>query len=383
MKNIFLILFLLLPVSCQWENESVCYNRKIFNNYRIPLFFNNDKYYLITSLNYPTLKSTGTPLSSLITYNVINDSITIKKVEIIGVPLVFHKSSNERLFLITSKCFYSVDENNNLVFEKEYNNQVDNQLIGKTIYEYKDDKIYLRPGIDNPNFEIFAIDQNNLSPQVLNNKLILNKFNLIDLSIPKSNKSIDFVFTDGTSYFILKDEDLITKKIPSQDRIHSISYNNLDNEICLGTTNGNIYYDDFRQIRINSLKDGSTFPSFSCFDDIATDIDFSNDIAYYCFNYDFHKLSFFNLSQKIQLASTLGSFKSLEYSKIFPYKNGNLVDVFSHCGLYDSGQESVIRIDRNINDPLRNNFYNIEFMFNKGKARINKKDTSFTKSFNY
>lgn len=343
MNRIVIILFFLfsLILGCnRYDDFDICEETNP-TYLRMPFFFDEVNYYMITSNYYPKDNINDLPLSTLIKYNYLTDSVSITKLEIKGTPLVFHKNDNGLILLITSKCLYSLDSINNIKLEVEYNTQLNVEIIGKTIYDYKDDKIYIRPGIDNPNYNIYEINHNSFSSIILSNKLSENKFTLVDFNFIKNNNSIDYVLTDGNSYSLVKDEIINNKKLSTQDIIYSISYNYYDREICLGTTNGNIYYDDLNLVRINELKNGVSFPINGCSSDIITDINYLNNILSINKNNESKNTQTVLINSNNYKVREFGkSFKSLIYNSLITKKNGNLNEYFGEVTL-DVNQNDI------------------------------------------
>jgi hypothetical protein len=389
MKNILIILLILTSfiLSCnRYDYFDIC--EEINNKYiRIPLFFDEVNYFMVTT-NYSSLElDKDLVKTTLVKYNTLNDSVSIAKIEIKGVPLVFHKNDFGTILLITSKCVYSLDTNNNIHLEVEYNTQNNIEIIGKTIYDYKEDKIYIRPGIDNPNYDIYEINHNSFSSILLSNKLSEIKFTLVDFNYVKNNTDIDYIFTDGGSYSLVKNEKVINKKLSTQDKIYSISYNYRDSEIYLGTTNGNIYYDDLKLLRINELKNGIVFPKYDCSNDIVTDINnFNNIISINKNNASKNMQTVLVNSNNYTVRDFGNSYKSLVYNSLIPKKNGNLNEYFGEVTL-DVNQNDVniyLFVDGLLMKKYPFNFNTLIVNFSKKTIYISKNDdTEIRKSFNY
>lgn len=312
MKKILLILFLFLPISCQWEDESVCYKTRQSRDTKVPFLVLDSLIIFITSDYYEQQKKIELPLNNILLYNYITDSLTIKKTNLIGTPLKIFKNKSDKVVLITSKCIYSIDNNFNIVLENQYNlNSNKNKF--KTLYDWIDDNLIIMPGIDNQDKIIYKINTNDFSFEIFNNSnLNMYKNELVDFVFPKSISNIDFIFTNGSKYFIVKDNSKIEKSLPDNNQILSLSYNYFDNEICLGTNNGSVFYDDFTEIRKNVLKKGIEFPVFLCNDEKVTSINFENNYFQIFQNSNIFSSHHFSYNNNKVESSVLGNYKNIE-----------------------------------------------------------------------
>jgi hypothetical protein len=320
MKKIILILLLFLPISCQWEDESVCFKTRQSRDIKVPFLLLDSLIVFITSDYYEQQKKIELPLNNILLYNYITDSITIKKTDLIGTPLKIFKNKNDDVVVLTSKCIYSINKNYDLILENKFNfNNNDKKF--KTLYDWVDDNIIIMPGIDNQDRNIYKINTTDFSYELFNNiQLNMYKNELVDFVFPKSISNIDFIFTNGSKYFIVKDNNKIEKSLTDNNQILSLSYNYFDNEICIGTTNGCVYFDDLTQLRKNVLKNGFEFPNFLCNDENVSSINFENNFFQIFQNNNLHSSYHFSFDKNLEGAKDIGNFKNIE-QLIVPINN--------------------------------------------------------------
>lgn len=321
-KEIFLFISIyVLFISCRAEYESVCYDdSRQTQEIKVPFLALDSLIIFITSDYYEKQNKVDLPLNNLLIYNYITDSITLKKTNLIGTPLKIFKNKNEAVVLITSKCIYTIDKEFKFKLENQFNFGNENNKF-KTLYDWVDDNLIIMPGIDNQDRNIYKINTLDFSYELFDNsQLTLYKNELVDFIFPKSLNNIDFIFSNGSKYFIVKDENIVEKSLPNNNKIFSLSFNYFDNEICLGSDNGSVYYDDFTEIRKNILKNGVEFPDFLCNDEKVTAINFENNFfVIFQNNNIFTSHHFSHINNKIEL-SVLGNYKNIE-EVIIPINN--------------------------------------------------------------
>ncbi len=318
MKRIVIILLILTSfiLSCNRYDGNVCFSNDYHRSVKVPFLVLDSIILFITNDYYNAQSKVDLPLNNLLIYNSINDSLNIKKTNFIGTPLKIFKNKNEVVVLVTSKCIYTINKNYDIFLENQFNFTENNQKI-KTLYDWVDENLIIMPGIDNLEKNIYKINTNDFSFEIFNNsQLNIYKNELVDFIFPKSLSNIDFIFTNGSKYFIVKDNNKIEKSLPDNNQILSLSYNYFDNEICLGSTNGNVYYDDFSQFRKNILKNGNKFPTVSC-SPLITAINFENTKFRVFENFNISSSYNYNFSKKNDIATAF-YFKNNETEMTIP-----------------------------------------------------------------
>lgn len=367
----------------EWAPDFDCNNIKLVKNISIPAFKDNNNLYIIFSDNYPFYNANVDFIpNSVIIYDFINDSLVIlKDTKLDGIPLFLYKNKQAQIVVLTSKCLYTINDKFQLNKELVFNNNNDRTNYKKTLLEFNDDICFFKPGIDNPSNTIFLIDMNNFKYEVLENSQInLYQNKLTGYCFPMNN-NIDFIFSDGENYFVKTSTDLIQKTLPNKEAIYSISYNNIDKEICIGSDYGKIYYDNGKELRSNIIADNLNYPNERLFNECIefkiTNINYLNNIFVYQNNYSSTTIEYYDKKHKnINRTMNFADEKSDNYNSIIPFYKGNLkYELFdSYLFTYPNSKDGTTYLYSNLNSEPNNYF---KFLY------IDFKDSSYLYQTNY
>lgn len=374
MKLIFISFFLLIiTISCQhYDFGPNCDEIKESFEVSVPTFVDSNKIYLVFGDTLPKYEKNKDylPNSILVFDNLTDSLIILKNQQFEGMPLLIQKNLQNQIVIITSQCIYSLSKDLKLTKELTYNFEKNPTMMYKTLFDYNNDLIYLRPGIDNTTFKLFALDINNFSSELIENTPFnLNLNNISGFCFPYDN-NYEYIFASDKTIYIKRSNDIITTNLPNNEIIYSISYNYKDKEICLGTNNGSIYYYNGVGFRSDVMKGNIYFPSsnyYTCNNTIVSSLNFTGDFCIYQYNNSPRTIEYYyraiNDKSRSDYYFYIYDNEYNNFNAVYPYYKGNLKQQF-----WDSFLTTI--------DSSCYHFNN-HFNFTKSGFSLNKLDIDF------